>query len=383
MTKNKPIRVISQDFELLTEIDRYESAIVTRSWYGVGQLDIRINRYMKDAHLLQKGVLLILGGQLHKVFIIKHREIELDENGKVTENWSIKAPSLKSILGSRLTLPPNNTAYDNKQGSAEVVMKHYVNKNAVNPVDPKRVIPNLVIAENQNRGGNLLWQSRFKNLAEEIAEQSLASGIGWNIYMDIQAKKWVFDVQEGRNLTADQSLLPPVIFSPQFDSLKTLNYSESELDFRNSAYVAGQGEGIERRVIEIGNATGLERHEIFVDARDIEEEVDGVARSEQDVLNDLTVLGQRELAKMIQENYLVGQVLTKSPFIYEKEYDLGDIVTIQNKDWGVTVDTRITEIKEIYESSGDQLEAVFGNDRPTLISKVKNEFKKYEKELLR
>lgn len=379
----KPIRVITQDFQLLTELDRFSSAIITRSWHGVGQLELSINRYMKDTHLLQKGVLLILGGQLHKVFIIKHKEIELDENGKATENWLIKAPSLKSILGQRITIPPSDTAYDNKQGNAETVMKHYVNHNVVNPVDNNRIIFNIVLASNQNRGSSLSWQSRFKNLIEELVEQSLASELGWNIYLDLQAKKWVFDVFEGRNLTATQNILPPVIFSPQFDSLKALNYSESELNYKNTAYIAGQGEGIERRVIELGSASGINRHELFVDARDVEEEVDQVPRPDQDIINDLKDRGQRELGKMIQENYLEGQILTKAPFIYEEDYDLGDVVTIQNKEWGVTMDARITEIKEIYEGSGFRLEAVFGNDRPTLIDKIKQGFKQFDNELTR
>ncbi|GIO27717.1 siphovirus ReqiPepy6 Gp37-like family protein [Ornithinibacillus bavariensis] len=379
----KPIRVMTPDFELLTEIDSYESAVVTRSWSEVGSLDLRINRYMKDAHLLQKGVLLILGGQLHKIFIIKHREIELDENGKITENWIIKAPSFKSILASRITIPPSHSAYDNKQGSAEEVMKHYVNVNAVNPVNPKRIIPNLVIANNLNRGGVLTWQSRYKNLAEEVTEQSLASGLGWDITIDLTNKKYVFDVKEGRNLIATQNSLPPVIFSPNFDSLKNLKYSESELNYRNVAYIAGQGEGMDRRIVELGDATGINRHEIFVDARDIEEEVDGVARPSQDIINDLTAQGQLELEKLLQENYLEGQVLTKSPLKYEIDYDLGDSVTIQNMDWGVTMDAPITEIKEVYEASGFQIEAVFGNDRPTLIDKIKKGFKKMDNELLK
>lgn len=379
----KPIRVISQAFESLTEIDHYESAIVTRSWSGIGSLDLRINRYMKDAHLLQKGVLLILGGQLHKAFIIKHREIELDQNGKATENWVIKAPSIKSILGSRLTLPPNHTAYDNKQGTAEEVMKYYLKRNAVNPVDLNRIIPNLVIADNYNRGGMLQWQSRFKNLAEEMTEQSLASGLGWDVKIDLTNKKFVFDVKEGRNLVAKQSVFPPVIFSPKFDSLKNLKYSDSDLNYRNVAYVAGQGEGIERKIVGLGNAAGLNRHEVFMDARDVEEEVDGVTRPIQDIINDLTVRGQLELDKLQQEFYLEGQVLTKSPFKYEADYDLGDIVTIQNKNWGITMDAPITEVKEIYEASGFQVEAVFGNDRPTFIDKIKQGFKKMENELLK
>lgn len=377
----KPIRVITQDFELLTEIDLYTSAQVVRMWHGIGELELHINRYTKDANLLQKGVLLFLGSDTHKVYIIRSREIPLEEDGKVSENWVIRAPALKAIVGQRLTLPPSSTAYDNKQGDAETVMKHYIERNVTNPDDANRIIQNVEIAPNQNRGINVNWRSRFKNLAEEMTEISQFSGLGWNIYLDLPNQKWVFDVTESNNLTTSQISLPPVIFSPKFDSLQSLNYSESELDYRNFAYVAGQGEGTDRRVIELGGQSGIERHELFVDARNVDEEEDGQQRPEQDIINELTNRGQEELSKMEQEEYLEGQILTKSPFKYEDDYDLGDIVTVQNKDWNVTMDARITELKEIYEPSGFQIEAIFGNDRPTLIDKLQRVLGQFDNEM--
>jgi Siphovirus ReqiPepy6 Gp37-like protein/F5/8 type C domain len=521
----KPIRIIDNQFNLLTEIDQYESMFLIRRWSEVGELELRINRHMSGANLLTKGNIILVGDALHKVYIIKHREIELNEDGKASENWNVKALSLKSVLGQRITLPPLTTAYDNKQGDAETVMKHYVDNNVISPSDADRIITNVSLAANQNRGITVSWRSRFKNLAEELTNISLFSGIGWNVSLDVQQLKWVFDVSEGRDLTVNQSVLPPVIFSPQFDSLRSLHYTESELNYKNIAYVAGQGEGVDRRVVELGTDTGLNRHEIFIDARDVPEETDddepaytneigagtatanaytsgyppssafdgnsgttwgntssmpswlqydfgtgktivkyrlyyeyGVSgwnsydyspstwdfqgsndnvnwttldtqtgqgwdsdgwkeyifdnttsfryyrlyvtssknslwctimemqmlslvisegpqpRPEQDIIDDLTDRGQQELNGLLQEKYLEGQILTNSPFKYEQDYDLGDIVTIQNKDWNVTMDSRITEIKEIYEQSGFQIEATFGNKRPTLIDKIKREF---------
>jgi len=38
---------------------------------------------------------------------------------------------------------------------------------------------------------------------------------------------------------------------------------------------------------------------------------------------------------------------------------------------GVTIDTRITEVEEVYEESGFSLNITFGNNIPTLINKIK------------
>ena len=78
-----------------------------------------------------------------------------------------------------------------------------------------------------------------------------------------------------------------------------------------------------------------------------------------------------------------GQILTNSPFKYQDDYDYGDITTIQNLDWDVTMDARITNIKEIYETSGFSIEATFANNRPTLIQKIKQELSQISGEVRR
>lgn len=413
----KPIRIFTPNIELLGEISNYESLFFVRSWHGIGDLEVRINRYKQYTNTLQKGNIIVVGNDKNKAYIILHKEIELNENGKASENWLIKGLELKVVAGQRITLPPSATAYDNKSGNAETVMKHYVNKNIVNPVDSKRKIAQLSIIPDINRGIPVNWQSRFKNVAEEMAELSLLSNLGWSVRVDYDSQNWLFDVSEGQDLTVNQEVFPPVIFSPQFDNIKNMQFVDSDLNYRNAAYIAGQGEGVERRVVELGDSAGLSRYELFVDARDVAEETDvegedPIPRPVQDIINDLINRGEQKLAEMIQEKFLEAQIMTPvkgieitrqtnfttqfqvyeniltkikdfSSFIYEEDWDLGDIVTVQNKEWGITLDTRITEVKEIYEPSNYQIEATFGQSRPTLIDKIKQQFAQLSPEVRR
>lgn len=382
-----PIRIMTSGFDLLGETASYESLQIERSWHGIGVLEMRINRYKQHVDKLQRGNIIFTHAHTNKGYLIRHKEIELDSNGKVTENWIIRALSLKSWLAQRLTIPPERTNHDNKQGDAESVMLHYVINNAVNPIDPARTLPDIVLVSNLNRGNPLEWQSRFKNLAEELTEISFLSGLGWNVDIDYINKKYRFQVLEGRDLTAGQSDLPPAIFSPEFDTLGELKYTESELDYKNLAIVAGQGEGAERRIIHVGESTGFERFELFVDARDVSEETEDeepLPRPIEDIEADLTNRGQQKLAEHEQEIYLEGQTLSKSRLVYERDYDLGDMVTLQNRGWGVTLDSRITEVKEIYEGGRPKkIELTFGNDKPTLISKIKKEMSGMKAEMTR
>lgn len=376
---------MQRNFDLLGEIDDYESLQLIRSWHGIGHIELRINRYKQHADKLNRGCIIFPHDYLNKGYVIRHKEIELDEQGKISENWIIRAMSLKDWIAQRITYPPSHTAYDNKNGNARSVMHHYVNNNIINPADVNRQMQDIVLSDNLNRGPNVSWQSRFKNLAEELEKISIQSGLGWNIDIDYVAEKYVFKVLEGRDLTTGQSNLPPVIFSPEFDSLGQLTYVESQLDYKNYAVVGGQGEGVDRRIVMSENdVSGFERYELFVDARDVEEETDDdppqpipVPQIEERLQNR----GNQKLAEHEQEIYMEGQALTKSPFEYEKDYDLGDMVTLQNKDWNVTMDARITEVTEIYEPSGQKIELTFGNDRPTLIDKIKQEIGGINQEL--
>ncbi|WP_418302179.1 siphovirus ReqiPepy6 Gp37-like family protein [Lysinibacillus fusiformis] len=371
----KTIRILSLNMDILAEIDNYESMFFNRSWSDIGTIELRINRHIKYANTLLKNNLILIGANWNKVFIIKHREIELDEGGKVTENWIIKGYSLKSIVAQRITIPSEHIAYDKKSGSMETIMKHYVNQNIVNPSNPSRKIPQLVIAPDKQRGLHGSYSSRFKNLADEISTLSLVSGLGWDVILDLQNKRWIFDVIEERHLTVGQSINPPVIFSPQFESLKSLHYTQSELNYKNLAIVAGQGEGAERRIIEVGDHTSTDRHEVFIDARDIAEiDENQQIISQEHIIEALIDRGKQQLKEFMQEEYLEGQILTNSPFKYQMDYDLGDVITIQNSDWHISMDAQITDIKEIYENTGFSIEATFGNNRPTFIQKIKQEF---------
>jgi len=381
-----PLRIMTREFQLINEINLYSSLQIVRSWHGIGSIELRINRYIPGANELIKGRIIFPHNKLNKAYVIKHREIELDASGKASENWIIRALPLKSWTGQRPTIPPITTGYDNKQADAECVMFHYVNNNIINPIDPGDKLEGIVLAANLNRGPTVSWQSRYKDLAEELAEISIIGGLGWNIDIDTVSEQFVFKVLEGRDLTVNQSILPPAIFSPEFNTLGQLSYSESELNFKNYAIVAGQGEGADRRIVTVGTATGFDRHTLFVDARDVPEQTEDetpMPRPVADIENDLRIRGQQKLTEYEQEVYLEGQALQTKNLQYERDYDLGDIITLQNREWGITRDARITEVKEVYEPSGKQIELVFDNSRPTLISKIKQELSGIKAEITR
>ena len=57
--------------------------------------------------------------------------------------------------------------------------------------------------------------------------------------------------------------------------------------------------------------------------------------------------------------------------IYKVDYDVGFKVKIVSKKWGVSMDTRIAEIEETYDTDGLTLDVTFGKGLLTLSQKLK------------
>lgn len=354
-----PVRIIDRDFNLLGEIDDYESLIFIRRFFQVGEFELHINLDKQNVDKLQEDNLILLGAYFNKVGIIGHTDKSMSEDGK--EQLIIKGSTLKGITKRRITIPLSNSAFDRAIGSQETIIKQFVNNNVVNPVDTNRKIEQVVIAEDKHRGKKDRWRTRYENLADKIQEISEYAELGWEVVLDTNINKWVFDVVEGRKLTADQELLPPVIFSVDFDNIKNKHFLKSLLNYKNVAYAGGKGEEEERLIQQIGESIGLDRREVFLDC------------SQADDITELKDMGKQKLDEHKITESFEAEVIPYGSFNYMQDWDLGDIVTVQDRKWGVTLNSKVTEIKESYEVNGFNLECTFGNSIPNLLDRIKQQ----------
>lgn len=56
---------------------------------------------------------------------------------------------------------------------------------------------------------------------------------------------------------------------------------------------------------------------------------------------------------------------------YRRDFNIGDRVTCQEKDWGIRLDARITEVSEVWQKGTHTIEVTFGESMPTLIEKIR------------
>lgn len=354
----KSIRIFDKDINLLAEIDDYESIDITRRFYKTGEFELKIRTNKLHTDKLVKNNLLLISKSFNKVGIILHRESSGEDN---TDLLIIKGCLLQGLTSRRLIIPNTEDSYMSFKGSQEYIIKSFVEKNCVDPMDLKRKINRFNIAENKNRGKEDSWRSSYENLGDKLNEISEYSGLGWNINLDIKNKSFIFDVIESKDLTVNQNLLPPVIFRNDFNNIKTRKYTESIINSKNVAY-SGIKEDSSKLVLSVGNTSDFERIETFVDCND--EDIDEITKAGNVILKELEELKTFEI-----------DVRHNNTFIYEKDYDLGDIVTIQDKKLKVTMDSKIVEVKETYTPKTFDVKLTFGKSIPSLLTTIKRAVK--------
>src|SRR5690606_28929230 len=112
-----------------------------------------------------EGNIVFLDASSGEAGTIQYSEVSLSREG--SKQVVVRGQLLAGLIGRRITCPPPGKAYDYVNANIETIMKHYVDANCVNPTDPKRVIPDLTIASDQQRGGQIQCHTRYKPLAEE------------------------------------------------------------------------------------------------------------------------------------------------------------------------------------------------------------------------
>lgn len=114
--------------------------------------------------------------------------------------------------------------------------------------------------------------------------------------------------------------------------------------------------------------TGLQRREIYIDARDLQSDSDpDKPLTEEEYTALLTARGMEKLA----ENQLVlsfsTEVRTVNPtYTYGEDFRLGDTITCIDERLGVIVDAVVDGVKRSGGKGGDTLALSLGYSMPTL-----------------
>lgn len=320
------ILVLNTDFESIAVLDTYESMIWTDRYNTYGDFEIVFPMDNQLLEILQPDNYLCCNDSEHCMII---EDISIDSDTETGNRLTITGRSLESILERRIIWGQQMFS-----GDLQTAIKSMLGDNVISPQIKNRTISNFkFLASDDPIVTELTVDNQYTgdDLYSVISGLCSANNIGFKIILS-DDNKFLFSLYAGADRSYDQFDYPYVIFSPNFENIVNSNYYTSKANYRNMTLIAGEGEGAARRTAVVGNdITGLNRRELFTDARDISSETDYGTLSEEKYKAQLKSRGTEALAECTISTAFEGEVDATGLFKYGKDFFLGDIVQVANE----------------------------------------------------
>lgn len=332
------LTVLNTNLDAISMVDTYESFIWTDRYYASGDFELfsamreGVLSYIKQDYYLQNR-------DSEHVMIIEKLLIssDVEDGNRIT----ITGGSLEAILARRVVWGQKTIS-----GNLQNGIKTLLLENVISPTDNNRKIDNFIFKASTDSSITALTieaQYTGDNLYDVIQKICEEKNIGFKVTLN-DNKQFVFELYSGTDRSYDQTVVPYVVFSPNFENIINSNYIESKSTLKNITLVGGEGEGASRKYTTVGNGIGLNRRELFTDARDISSDVgDGIILTDAEYTALLQQRGKEKLAENKDITSFEGQVETTLMFKYGEDFFNGDVVQVANE-YGHETKARILEI---------------------------------------
>lgn len=318
--------VLNTDYESIAVIDTYESFIWTDRYNSYGDFEIVFAMDESFLRYLKEDNYFWLKDSEHTMII---EDIRIDADTEDGNRLIVTGRSLESILERRIIWGQKVFT-----GNLQTAIQTMLNECIISPSIEDRKISNFRFAEsadpkitsltidNQYTGDDLY--TVIKGLCEE-------NNIGFRIVLTDD--NWFeFSLYAGVDRSYDQTENPYVVFSPNFENIINSNYFSSKASYRNVTLVEGEGEGTDRKTAIVGSGSGINRREVYTDARDISSKTeDGVTLSDEEYYAQLRSKGLKTLTDHSITTAFEGEVEATKLFKYGEDFYIGDIVQIANE----------------------------------------------------
>lgn len=318
--------VLNTNYESIAVLDTYESLIWTDRYNSYGDFEMFFAMEESFLECLKEDNYIWLKDSEHTMII---EDIRIDADTEDGNHLVVTGRSLESLLERRIIWGQRVFT-----GNLQNAIRTMLNECIISPSIADRKIPNFrfvastdpkitsLTIDNQYTGDDLY--TVVKGLCEE-------NNIGFKIILTDD--NWFeFSLYAGVDRSYDQTENPYVVFSPNFENIINSNYFSSKASYRNVTLVAGEGEGTARKTTVVGSGSGLNRREVFTDARDVSSETeDGATLSDTEYYAQLRSKGLKTLADYPIATAFEGEVEVTRLFKYGEDFYIGDIVQIANE----------------------------------------------------
>lgn len=369
-------KIDNTTFEPIGQLDEYTTLMWPDAFLGNAMFQLWAPITDNNAEKLRAGNVIWCGGK--NAAVIEIVKETFNENSEKT--FEIKGWTLEIFLVDKIV----EGMYNKNGGNfASTIMYDLVDKMAINPVNQNRKIPYLVNAIDKHVGKKIDgYQKTGGSLYDALYDMAFESDIGFSVIFDPYNRRMIFEVDSGKDRTQEQKKNDPVVFSTDLEDILTSSYYLNVEDVKNVAMVQGEErEDGSRATVYVGDTSlkGFERRELYVDARDLQSEIyndagELITLTASQYNAALIQRGNEKLAEHQKTETFEAQIRQFGDVQYEfgVDYQKGDKVTVIDKQLGLSVSARITNVEEDF-SDEYALVLTFGYSYPTLLQRAKRQ----------
>lgn len=337
------LTILNKEREAVHILDSYESLIWTDRYSECGDFEIYTSVDEESLTIAQRDYY-ITSPESEHVMIVETIRIQTDvEDGN---HIKLEGNSLEYILSRRIIWGYKEIVSKTPQDAIEELLNECI----INPTNPNRKIERFIFKKSEDPAitGLAPFNAQYMgdNLYTVVVNICNDNNIGFKITFNDETLDFEFELYAGIDRSYNQTENSYVIFSPNFDNLRDTNYMETRSALKTVALVVGAGTNEEDRPtheVDTWGLNGIDRRELYVDARDILADDDNAKKSQR---------GKEKLIEHTDISSFEGQAETRIMFKYGKDFFTGDIVQFAD-DYGHEAPARITEI--ITSDSGEGL----------------------------
>lgn len=363
------LNVYNTNLEEQGIIDTYSSIIWNRKYFTPTTVSLQCPANANNLALIKKYALIERVDTGECCYI---RDVKINDDEKGTIIIAV-CDSITSVLYNRAVVEKADTVHG------------LIINNCISSETLSRNIPNLTVVgidKNINSIGNIVGR--------RIETDAQIGGWGLKSYIDHTLGKIAICIVEGLDRSILQSVNPQVVFSSEFGNLLSSGYQTSDIGAIDTVYTnCTMPVGLKTLTppeYSIQGNAGFARCETMVDleakSMDIHQDIE-IRDSFHNLLNTVPLVTTQldsnatTIAMMsLCNNALIRHTENFEGIVsmasgYGSEYYLGDIVTIFNTKWGISVNQRITEVCETFDNTTNSIIPVFGTPSITIMDKIK------------
>lgn len=341
-------------------VDDYLSLIWTERFDKAGDFELQMASTPRNRLRLVEGTRLAMN-KSYRLMTIERIEDSSDEEGN--QIVTFKGTSLEYMLEGRAALPALsssnltlNPKWSITDKPAVIARKIFHDICVAGTLSTSDIIPMI------NEGPSIFPEDSIEEPADTItyemdpmtvysAETQLMPlyDMGFRLTRHSESSGLWFDVYMGSDRTTGQTLLPPVVFSENFENITSSKELRTIEAYKNVAYV----------LTPVGNAvvyppdadaatiTGINRRVLVVVAEDITDTSPSVS------LPRMIQRGREALAQQPRFAGFDGEISQYSQYQYQRDYWMGDLVEVRSKS-GTTDVMRVSEVIFADDEQGER-----------------------------